>query len=101
MVNISGKHLVQKGEKKVAKVPTYTRIEKDSVSFHFVFSLNYEAGGRGERLRKVPLKDYSMLSFVSHQYCTAKSKKFVYATKLRTMIHSFKFEEILFFPPFL
>lgn len=45
MVNISGKHLVQKGGKKVAKVPTYTRIEKDSVSFDFVFSLNYEAGG--------------------------------------------------------
>lgn len=44
MFNISGKHLVQKRrKKKVAKVPTYTRIEKDSVSFNFVFSLNYEA----------------------------------------------------------
>lgn len=30
-------------KKKVAKVPTYTRIDKDSVSFNFVFSLNYEA----------------------------------------------------------
>lgn len=37
--------LCKKGGKKVAKVPTYTRIEKDSVSFDFVFSLNYEAGG--------------------------------------------------------
>ena len=38
-----------------------------------------------------------MLSFISHQYCTTKSKKCVYATKLRTMIHSLKSEEILSF----
>lgn len=41
--NMSGKHLVQKGKKKVAKVPTYTRRDKDSMSFSFVFSLYYEA----------------------------------------------------------
>lgn len=44
--------MCKKGEKKVAKVPTYTRIEKDSVSFHFVFSLNYEAGGGGRDFEK-------------------------------------------------
>lgn len=99
MSNISGKHLVQKGKKKkkVAKVPTYTRIDKDSVFQFCLFPLIMRQK-RG-RLWKVPLKDYSMLSFISHQYCTTKSKKVVYATKLRTMIHSFKFEEILFFFP--
>lgn len=35
--------MCKKGKNKVAKVPTYTRIDKDSVSFSFVFSLNYEA----------------------------------------------------------
>lgn len=34
--------LCKKEKKKVAKVPTYTRIDKDSVSFNFVFSLNYK-----------------------------------------------------------
>lgn len=35
--------LCKKEKQKVAKVPTYTKIDKDSVSFNFVFSLNYEA----------------------------------------------------------
>jgi hypothetical protein len=35
--------LCKKGKKKVAKVPTHTRIDKDSASFNFVFSLNHEA----------------------------------------------------------
>lgn len=39
-----------KKEKKVAKVPTYTKTDKDSVSFNLVFSLNYEAGGGVRRL---------------------------------------------------
>lgn len=39
MFNISGKHLVQKEKKKVAKVPTYTRLDEDSVSFNLSFPL--------------------------------------------------------------
>lgn len=34
---------MQKRKKKVAKVPAYTRRDKDSMSFSFVFSLYYEA----------------------------------------------------------
>lgn len=56
-------------------------------------------GGWGERLRKMPLKDHPILSFVSHQYCTTKSKKFVDATKLRTMIHSFINLKKFYSPP--
>lgn len=85
----------KKKKKKVAKVPTYTRIDKDSVSFNFVFSLNYEAE-EGKTLKSTTERLFKV-KFISRQYCTTKSKKCVYATKLRTMIHSFKFEEILFF----
>lgn len=99
MSNISGKHLVQKGKKKVAKVPTYTRIDKDSASFNFVFSLNYEAE-EGKTWKSTTERLFNA-EFISRQYCTTRSKRFVYATKLRTMIHSFRFEAILSFFPFL
>lgn len=97
MVNISGKHLVQKkggwGSSQGANI--HQDRERQRV-FRFCLFPSWWGRGWGERLWKMPLKDHPMLSFVSHQYCTTKSKKFVDATKLRTMIHSFKFEEILF-----
>lgn len=54
MSNTSGKHLVQR-RGKVAKVPTYSRIDKDGTTFHLIFSLNGEAEqGRGPA--EVPLE---------------------------------------------
>lgn len=81
MFNTSGKHLVQKGKKKVAKVPTYTRIDKDSVSFDFVFSLNYEAEegktlkSTTERLFNVELYLTSILHNEIQEVCVCNKAK--------------------------
>lgn len=54
MSNTSGKHLVQR-RGKVAKVPTYSRIDKDGTPFHLIFSRNDEAE-QGRSPAEVPLE---------------------------------------------